>query len=252
VIDGTSTNFERAVATVGNQRLRSKRGSEQRAMRSPCSTIRPEVPVKQTTRAVVLVVAIAAGAGAAFAIPHYIEASPEELTAAFGADVAKHAFSDELTETRTSLITPTIPPDAGCGEDPKMKLTNVVPYGTGGAMWIERFNVECKEPLTRTLLVLMKDNKPRAMPLLPGTTVADPSLQVDASNIVTTAALTRAKKNCEDAGISDTEVTKAPPEGGGPWTERWTVITCNEPQEIDVNFTPSAQGGTDISVVASQ
>jgi hypothetical protein len=206
-----------------------------------------------SSRIVCAAVATVAATGVAFAaVPAYIEASPDELTTAFGADVAKHAFSDELTQTRTSLIAPTLPPDAGCGEDPTLKLTNVVPYGTGGAMWIERFNVVCKQPLTRTLLVLMKDDKPQAMPLLPGTTVADPSLQVDASNIVTTAAMTRSKTNCEEAGISDTEVTKAPPEGGGPWQERWTVITCEVPQEIDVNFTPSADGGTDISVVASE
>jgi hypothetical protein len=249
MIREASTNFEPAVATVGNLKLRPV-GAQMRSVAA--ADLRRCRVVQISGRAIIVALATVAGASAAFAIPHYIEASPDELTAAFGADVAKYVFSDELTATRTSLIAPTLPPDAGCGKDPKMKLTNVVPYGTGGAMWVERFNVECKEPLTRTLLVLMKDNKPQAMPLLPGKTVADPSLQVDASNIVTTAALTRAKENCEDAGISDTEVTKAPPDGGGAWAERWTVITCDELQKIDVNFTPSAQGGTDISVVASQ
>jgi hypothetical protein len=40
----------------------------------------------------------------ASAAPSYIQASPDELTRSFGEDVAKRAFSDELTEKRKTVI----------------------------------------------------------------------------------------------------------------------------------------------------
>ncbi len=36
--------------------------------------------------------------------PAYIEASPDELTEAYGEQVAKRVFSDELTDMRKQLI----------------------------------------------------------------------------------------------------------------------------------------------------
>ena len=48
------------------------------------------------------------------------------------------------------------------------------------------------------------------------------------------------------ATITDTELTDKP-QAGRPWKERWSVNTCGDVQKVDVVFTPSAQGGTDIS-----
>ena len=197
---------------------------------------------------------VALGIAAASAKPHYIEAKPNLLTAAYGDDVAGRAFSDELTAKRTSLIRDSLLPDSGCGAQPDFKLRATDPYKVGpdDVMWIERYDVVCKHPVQRSLLVYLKDGALEAVPLLPGSTSADPTLQVDASTIVTAAALTRITKPCEQAAIADTALSEAPPQGGGPWKERWTVHTCDETQNIDVNFTPSPEGGTDISVVATK
>lgn len=192
--------------------------------------------------------------GAALATPDYIAASPDEINAAYGVEVGSRAFSDELTASRTALINASVAEDSGCGARPDFKLSDVYPYKSGpdDVMWIERYDVDCKQPLRRSLLAFLRDDKVELIPLLPGTTAADPSLQFDASTVVTTAALTRTTKPCEQAAITDTDVTEPPPAGGGAWKERWTVLTCEETQEIDVNFTPSPSGGTDISVLATK
>lgn len=192
----------------------------------------------------------AMAADTASAKPSYIEADPGQLASAYGKKVAGRAFSDELTDTRTAIIKAGVSPDEGCGADPKFTLSAAFPYklGEDDVAWIERYDVGCKSTLHRAILVLLKDGEFKTMPLLPGATIADPNLQVDASNMVTTAAMLRTKKPCEEAAITDTEVTRAPPASGGAWTERWSVRTCDEVQTIDVTFTPSADGGTDISV----
>ncbi len=116
------------------------------------------------------------------------------------------------------------------------------------AAWIERYDVACDETLRRSGFLQMKDDQVYPMPLLPGATIADYLLQTDALNIVSTAAMMRIDKQCSGASVTDTAVSQ-PPEGAGqPWKERWSVDVCGELQEIDVDFTPSPQGGTNISV----
>jgi len=181
--------------------------------------------------------------------PAYIEASPDELTEAYGEQVAKRIFSDELTDMRKQLIKAG-GLDKDCAADPKFVLRDAYPVkGTeADAAWIERYDVTCDETLRRSAFLQMKDDKFYPMALLPGATIADYMLQTDALNIVTTAAATRIDKECDEASVTDTAVSQ-PPEGvGQPWKERWSVDACGEPQEIDVDFTPSPQGGTDISV----
>lgn len=95
--------------------------------------------------------------------------------------------------------------------------------------------------------MILNDGKIEALPLLAGATIADPSLQVDAANIVTTAAATRKTDECNEVAITDTALT-GKPRVGHPWKERWSVYTCGDVQEVDVVFTPSARGGTDIAV----
>src|SRR5688572_21174193 len=68
--------------------------------------------------------------GAALAAPAYIKAAPAELTEAYGEDVAKRAFSDELTQTRTELINESVKLVAPgeCPEEPEFTLTDAYPY----------------------------------------------------------------------------------------------------------------------------
>jgi len=181
--------------------------------------------------------------------PAYIEASPDELTEAYGEQVAKRVFSDEFTDMRKQLIKAG-GLDQSCAADPQFVLRDVYPIkGTeADAAWIERYDVACDETLRRSAFLQMKDDKVYPMALLPGATIADYLLQADALNIVSTAAVTRLDKECNEASVTDTAVSQAPEAAGQPWTERWSVDTCGEVQEIDVNFTPSPQGGTDISV----
>ncbi len=190
----------------------------------------------------------------ALAAPDYIEASPDDLTKAYGAEVAGRAFSDELTETRTATIKASLMPDEGCGDDPALVLSDVFPYrpDPNDVMWIERYRVDCEKELHRAILMLVKDGEIQAVSLVPGTTIADPQLQVDAGNFVRTAALTRSGEDCSEATVTDSEVVEEPAAPGKPWKERWTAHACGNVYEINVDFTPSEGGGTDISVVATE
>jgi hypothetical protein len=195
----------------------------------------------------------ATAASPSSAAPNYIEASPDALTAAYGADVAKRAFSDELTETRAALIKGSVEivPGLKCPAAPAFEMTAAFPFQVEptDVIWVERYNVACKKPLHRSLLVFLKDGEITAVPITPGATLADPRLQVDARTFAASAAVTQASKECDEAMVVDTEVTKQPPQGGGPWKERWYVNACGEVKAVDVRFTPSAGGGTDISAI---
>ena len=185
----------------------------------------------------------------ASAAPSYIQASPLGLTRSYGEDVAKRAFSDELTEKRKELIKGSVAPAQKCPAEPKFVLRDVFPYQVARTdiAWVERYEVACDETLRRAALMILDDGKIEALPLLPGATIADPSLQVDAANIITTAALTRGTNECNEAAITDTALTEKP-RVGQPWKERWSVSTCGDLQKVDVVFTPSAEGGTNIAV----
>ena len=115
------------------------------------------------------------------------------------------------------------------------------------SLGVERYEVACDKTLRRAALMILDGDKIEALPLLPGATIADPSLQVDAANIVTTAALTRGTNECNEAAITDTALTEKP-RVGQPRKERWSVSTCGDVQVVDVVFTPSAEGGTNIAV----
>ncbi len=199
----------------------------------------------------VIAAAVLAATPAA-AKPDYIDVTPDALRSAFGPAVAKRAFSDELTERRKAMLRDELP-GSPCDAHSKFALVETQPYKVDpkDVMWIERYNVACKEEVRRSLLIIDDGGKLKVIGLLPGTTGADPNLQMDAVNIVSGAAVTRIP-NCDNVSISDTEMLEPPPAGGGPWKERWTVSGCEKSDAIDVNFTPSAQGGTDVYVVATK
>jgi len=185
----------------------------------------------------------------ASAAPSYIQASPVELTRSYGEDVAKRAFSDELTEKRKALIKGSLAREKKCPAEPQFVLRDVYPYQIAptDVAWVERYEVTCGETLRRAALMILDGGKVEALPLLPGATIADPK-QVDAANIVTTAAVTHRTNECNEVAITDTALNGRP-RAGEPWKERWSVYTCGDVQDVDVVFTPSAQGGTDIAVV---
>jgi hypothetical protein len=190
---------------------------------------------------------------AASAAPDYIEADSGELASAYGAEVAERAFSDELTDTRTEMIKASVIPEQGCGDDPQFVLRDVYPYQVdpGDVMWIERYRVDCEKEQSRAILMLLgKDGKIQAVPMAPGTTITDPQLQIDAGNIVRTAALTRGDGSCSESRVVDTEVAKKP-DAGKPWKENWSVLACGTIHDLEVAFTPSEAGGTNIAVVAN-
>ncbi len=191
---------------------------------------------------------------AASAAPDYIEADSGELASAYGDAVAERAFSDELTEARTEAIKGSVIPEQGCGDDPQFVLRDAYPYQVdpSDVSWIERYKVDCEKEQQRAIFMLAgKDGKIQAVPMAPGTTITDPQLQIDAGNIVRTAALTRGDGSCSESRVVDTEVAEKPEAAGKPWKESWSVYACGTIHNLEVTFTPSEAGGTNIAVVAS-
>ena len=191
---------------------------------------------------------------AAWAAPDYIEADSGELASAYGAEVAERAFSDELTDTRTEMIKASLIPEQGCGDEPQFVLRDVYPYQVEprDVMWIERYRVDCEKEQHRAILMLLgKDGKVQAVPMAPGTTLTDPQLQIDAGNIVRTAALTRGDGSCSESRVVETEVAEKPEAADKPWKENWSVLACGTIHDLEVAFTPSETGGTNIAVVAN-
>jgi hypothetical protein len=81
--------------------------------------------------------------------------------------------------------------------------------------------------------------------LAPGGTSADPGLQGDVLATASSAVLASAPANCQDGGLIDTAVIERP-NSAMAWSERWTFLTCGEIVELDIAFTPSPGGGTDM------
>jgi len=198
---------------------------------------------------------VLAASGATWAAPAYIKAAPAELSEAYGEDVAKRAFSDELTQTRTELINESVKlvPEGQCPEEPAFTLTDAYPYQgePTDVIWIERYVVNCEQPLRRAMLMIVKEGNITAVPMAPGSTIADPNLQIDAANFAKTAALTQSENDCAEASIVDTALVAKPEQTGAPWKEQWSVSTCGETQLMDVLFTPSPEGGTNVAVTAA-
>jgi hypothetical protein len=194
---------------------------------------------------------LALGASAA---PDYIEANRDELANAYGEEVADRAFSDELTEARTATIKGSLFPEQECPDEPDFVLRDAYPYQVDptDVIWIERYEVSCKENLHRAILMMLKDGEIQAVPMAPGKTITDPQLQVDAGNMVRTAAMTRSGEGCSEAAIMDTAVSEKPAVIGMSWKERWSVKSCDNIYDLGVTFTPSPDGGTNVAVLASE
>jgi hypothetical protein len=51
--------------------------------------------------------------------------------------------------------------------------------------------------------------------------------------------------------VVDTEIAEKPEAAGKPWKENWSVYACGTIHDLEVAFTPSEAGGTNIAVVAN-
>jgi len=120
-------------------------------------------------------------------------------------------------------------------------------------IWQYRFDlVRCGHSTTyNTLVVSQKGAVPRDVPILPGKTIASPTLQMDTLQIVRSKVTMEAKVNknsqCEDFVVSDTSLVSVPQQAkdggaGGRWEERWMARYCNETVPIPVCFNPNAKG----------
>jgi hypothetical protein len=103
--------------------------------------------------------------------------------------------------------------------------------------------------VTRTLnvLVLVRATKSLAvMPLLPGTTHADPQLQRDAVRYAV-AAVGGPEANCTIGYVADTtfidhEASAQPGAKAPAWRELWTLTSCTRRSQVPMRFIPDATG----------
>ena len=208
-----------------------------------------------TRTALVLALLLAPPAGEALAAPDYIQANPDTLAAAYGEELAKRAFSDELTAARVARIREsfTFVAESDCPRDARFVLLDASPFALDpdAVLWIERYEVACATPRRRSILMFQKDDAIEAVPMAPGETLADPLVQGDVGPRLQQAALGRGPAGCREATIIETAVTQGPSEAGQSWQERWSVHACGQMVDLDVTFTPSADAGTAVAVADS-
>lgn len=120
--------------------------------------------------------------------------------------------------------------------------------------WIEILNIEgCKTPYRRGVVVFLIKGQPKFMPILHGTSKADPFLQVDVMRMLLPAARAQAsKKNCanaKDVRILGAKLTTETRTNMGPvWNETWRIADCRGVKDYTVRFAPSPRGGTTIRI----
>ena len=81
--------------------------------------------------------------------------------------------------------------------------------------------------------------------IVPGETIAGPTLQRDTWNVMRIFDEVNAP-DCKDRKVVNTEVIDRT--GTNVWIERWTVDHCGEKAFFRVEFRSSMLGGTDFSV----
>jgi hypothetical protein len=184
-------------------------------------------------------------------IPAYIKADPGAVTKAFGKQLADKIFSDAYTSVRRQAVgrsTKSIP-GYQCPSDPQMVLTEVDPNAAQGSTvsWIEQFALTCEPRAQRNFLMVLNGDNLRAIEMLPGTSATDPVLQHDAMPNAMLVLSAASPKDCQHPVATDSKIVGPPPAANKPWRERWTFDVCGKKAEVDMNFTPSPNGGTDWS-----
>lgn len=102
--------------------------------------------------------------------------------------------------------------------------------------------------LLNVLAVVRQPSSLVSMPLLPGTTHADPLLQKDGVHYAV-VAIGGPEKNCSIGYVADTQFiqAEAAPMNGGkspPWTESWMLVSCTKEYRVSLRFIPDATGTT--------
>jgi hypothetical protein len=195
-----------------------------------------------------LTLALAGTTGALAEVPPYIQADPGAVTKAFGKQTADKIFSEAYTPVRQQAVLQSVKsiPGYDCPADPPITLglLNPYPIKPGTVAWIEHYVVMCKPPTQRNFLMILDQDRPRAIEMLPGASAADPLLQRDAMQGALAALIPATPESCKHPVATDASVTGSPPNGRDPWVERWTFDVCGKKAAIDMTFTPSPNGGT--------
>ena len=109
----------------------------------------------------------------------------------------------------------------------------------------------CGAPRTLNALTTASPAGLDVQPLLPGTTIADPTLQADSVPFAANA-LGAMPQGCEQGGVTDTRFVAMEGSAPGvlpttgqalhPWTELWTLQACAKRVQVQMRFTPDATG----------
>jgi hypothetical protein len=88
----------------------------------------------------------------------------------------------------------------------------------------------------------------RASPMLPGNSNAGFLLQSDVLKVLL-PAVGRSNPDCPGP-VWNAVVLLDPPGEQGVWVEEWSLSACGAPVDLDLTFTPTADGGTDFGAKA--
>jgi hypothetical protein len=119
--------------------------------------------------------------------------------------------------------------------------------------WTFRYKLtRCNNSIIYNSFNIAKNNqKPKTIPLVPGTTNCSIILLKDVMQAVyANLALNNNKKNnttCKNPNVLNTEVTMPQSSKNNIWEEKWTIKECDINREILFCFTPTKGGGTDWS-----
>lgn len=126
--------------------------------------------------------------------------------------------------------------------------------------WLVRYRLDrCGDAKIYNAVYLAHDGSPPTVhPSFPGTTLANPTLLLDAmrsANLL--AGATGMPKDCSKTYVFDMQVVDAPhdvTDGGktfkGAWNERWTFSQCGKLIDVSMLFRPSPEGGVDFRASA--
>jgi hypothetical protein len=188
-------------------------------------------------------------------VPSYIEADRTQAEQTLGGALANDVFSDRFTALRKRLIASSLRanPTTGCGDPPAFTLQTVAggERSAEGSAWQVRYVIRCKADVRRTFLLFLspKDGM-KSAELAPGGTIADVTLQRDVLQGASMAAMIGrgTPAGCKRVQVRDTRVTSGTGLSKTPWAEAWTMDACGTSIDVEIKFTPSAQGGTDWSI----
>jgi hypothetical protein len=124
--------------------------------------------------------------------------------------------------------------------------------GLVNATWVETVpGTACGQNRRYRVLVSIRDGHANVASLLPGESFASPQLELDAEQPMAKATAEFVPKG-QKCGVDvlDTRLEgPAPTASKQPWSEVWTVATCNRRLNVPIRFVPDAVGeGTSIQI----